>query len=298
MSQAKLIKWKIASVSNIKKMTRALEIVSTVKLQKIKKQTEQYRNFIEEFLKVAHVVHAKLDLFSVDVSACREKTLLIVSWSEKWLCWSLNSKLFKDIFQKYDAVKEDVEIFCIGKKSLEFFARTGFTIAGSLNLKDDFVSDDLESLYSFISAAITEKQYNDVVFYFNYFKNPIKQIPIDLTLFPLNKQNLENFTEQVWQISLDQYRTDDVQTKDLVVEPTTDVLRTEMIQQLIQHMIYWWMLQNKAGEFSARMLAMKNAKDSASWLIKDLTLIYNKARQAAITQEVSEIVSAKIALEE
>jgi len=156
MATMKQIKEKIKSVSNIKKMTRALEVVSTAKLQKVRAKTQNYRDFINEFFRIAQVVHSKVDLFSQSELPKNKKTLLIVMSTDRGLCGPLNSKLFKTIFSQYADQKDqrkNVDVFCLGKKSLEFFVRTGFSTVGSLQIKDNFEGEDLSGLYAFLTES-------------------------------------------------------------------------------------------------------------------------------------------------
>lgn len=298
MAGMKQIKNKIKSVSNIKKMTKALEVVSTIKLQKVKKQTEQYRDFLIEFLKIAQIVHTKVDLFGWSLQTKDEgKTLLLVLSTEKWLCWSINTRLFKNIYQNYKQKKETTDVFCVGKKAVDFFWRMDFSLVGKVSVKDSFTSDDLTVFHAFLQQEMEKKTYTSIKLCFNYFFNPINQLPVQLQLLPFDKEWVDAFIRQIGNISIENYLTNAPIHKDLVLEPTAESLRTQFMEQFIGHLVYGAILQNKAGEFAARMIAMKNAKDNAGSLIDRLTLIYNKARQGAITQEISEIVSAKIALE-
>lgn len=179
---------------------------------------------------------------------------------------------------------------------MEFFSRANFTIAGQLSVNDTFQQDDLQELYIFIRNALESGEYNNIEIYFNYFENAIKQSPITLQLFPLDKESINTFGEQL-NININQFLTKHIELKEVTLEPSITILAQEIKEQFIQHMVYGAILQNKTGEFSARMIAMKNAKDNSNNMIKDLKLSYNKARQGAVTQEISEIMGAKMALE-
>ena len=167
-----------------------------------------------------------------------------------------------------------------------------------MKVHDNFKGEDLSPLYAFLSQAMKENKYSKIKLSFNYYQNTIKQVPVTLDLFPLNKLSLDNFVGQVgMDIELDKYIENLSESNEITMEPSAEVLRKEFVAQFMQHIIFGAMLQNKAGEFSSRMIAMKNAKDNATTMISDLKLRFNKARQAAITQEISEIVSAKMAME-
>lgn len=298
MPNMKKIKTKIKSVSNMKQITKALEVVATVKLQKIKKQTENYRDFMSDFLKIMNVVRFKLNVLNTNKIDPTGRRLIIVMSSDKGLCGNLNSKLFKHIFQKYNDIKDNVDVFCIWKKSFEFFARAWFNVVGNLNLQDNFNENDLSDVYNYILAGISENKYSKIKVYFNYFKNTITQVPLRFKVYPVDQDSFDSFVQDIW-LNLDDVIDDSngLEYKDLIVEPDMKLFKEEMLRQFTQHMVYGAALQNKAGEFASRMLAMKNAKDNASEMIKGLVLSFNKARQSLITQEVTEIMSAKMAIE-
>lgn len=295
MANARQIKAKIKSVKNLQKITRALEIVSTVKLQKTKKRTEHYREFMEEFLRVMRVAHQRIGLFD-EIEDQNGRRLIVVVSSERGLAWSLNSKLFKHIFSKYSDWKEKTDIFCIGKKAVEFFSRNGFNIVGSLHLPDEFEEKDAAPLFTYLQDSLDNKIHAKIKVYFNYFKNTITQVPLRFKLYPLDNESFNTFAKDI-DINLETYQDAIPAYQDFVYEPTKKQLRNSLLKQLAEYIIYGAILQNKTGEFAARMLAMKNAKDNAKKTSDALTIKFNKARQGAITQEISEIVSAKIAIE-
>lgn len=297
MANTKKIKAQIKSVSNIQQITKALEVVATVKLQKVKHQTEQYRDFMIEFMRIVQVLNQKTNIYNTSEGFDTGRKLVVVMGTDKGLCGSLNAKLFKEVFTKYDNQKENVDVFCIGKKTLEFFSRSNFNVVWQVSIKDEFEEDDLQGLYMFIRDAFEKRQYDEIVMYYNYFKNAISQVPLCANLYPLNKESFDTFSKEIG-IDLNSFNTKEMENKDLLLEPTPEELAKEMRKQLLQHMLYGAVLQNKAGEFASRMIAMKNAKDNSTSLIRDLKLSFNKARQSVITQEISEIVWAKMALDD
>jgi F0F1-type ATP synthase gamma subunit len=120
---------------------------------------------------------------------------------------------------------------------LEFFTRSNFEIAGQITLKDNFISDDLRDLYVFLRNAVEIQQYNSIRLYFNYFDNAIKQTPIDIQLFPLNKREYELFAEQI-DININDFMTEETEDKDILLEPSRPELAKEIREQLIQHVVY------------------------------------------------------------
>lgn len=294
MSSLRQIKTKIKSVQSLKKITRALEIVSTVKLQKIKKKTENLRDFMEDFMSILHSVSNKVNIFDTNVDP-KWRRLLIVVTSERWLCGSINSKLLKHIYSKYEDWRDKVDVFCIWKKWVEFFVRSKFNIVWSINLKEKFDSDDLNLVYSYVKKSILNKDYSKIKVYFNRFKNVMTQQPLRFKIFPLDQETFSSFAQDI-DLKTDKHLNQEIKNKVLTIEPDEERFRDELINQLAEHIIFGAVLQNKAWEQASRMIAMKSATDNSWEMINSLTLTYNKARQATITQEISEIVSAKIAI--
>jgi len=204
----------------------------------------------------------------------------------------------KHIAQKYqDAnMKHDVDIIAIGKKGLEFFIRDGWNVVASNHLKDEFDERDLKAIYAYVKQAIAQKTYAKIKIYFNFFKNTVVQIPLRFKLYPLDQESFGAFLQD---LNIDPDTTLSFKKdKNLVIEPNLEQFKTNLIQELTEMIIYHAALHNKTGEHAARMLAMKNAKDNCGDIIGSLQLLYNKTRQSKITQEISEIVSAKIAIEQ
>lgn len=186
------------------------------------------------------------------------------------------------------------DFFIVGKKGLEYCKRVGATIVGHINVSDKLTQKELLPLFSFFDQAIQQGQYTSVSLAFNYFKNSIVQLPTTIQLFPLTLEQISSFFAG---IEVDVALDSGVGNKDLLVEPSIGEVRKEIRRQIRNYVIMSALVQNKTGEHAARMIAMKNAKDNATSFVKSLTLKFNKERQAAITKEISEIVSAKIAIE-
>ncbi len=295
MANTNSIKTKIKSISNIQKITSALEIVSTVKLQKVKTQATNFKEYMTEFLYILDMVDFSRIFQKLDTLNSNKELLVVVS-SEKWLCWSLNSKLFKNIYDITKDEKDKYEVFVVWKKALEFFTRTKYNIVWVLNLKDTFSEKDLTELKGFLIKSVDEEKYSKIKIFFNYFKNTMNQIPTELQLYPLLKENFDQFAKTI-ELDFKLY-SDDSYSKDIIIEPSDEEFYNFILRKFIADITYWTILQNKSWEHASRMVAMKNAKDNSIDLKKILTISYNKQRQSAVTQEISEIVSAKVAMEE
>lgn len=292
MPSLKQIKTRIKSTQNLKKITKALEVVSTVKLQKNKAKTEGMRDYFVTLTKLIAAVGDYSGLFDETVNAQSSRDLVILISSDKGLCGASNSKLFKNLSAEYQDSKDTTDVFVVGKKGVEFCIRAGYNIVGQLMLGDDYGQSDLAALFAYLDVHAGE--YRSVSLMFNYFKNVLVQIPNSLTLYPLDIKQVSSLLEQA---GLELPVNTTAMGDETLIEPDVSTLNTELLRQIKQYIIMSALQQNKLTEHANRMVAMKSAKDNCGQLIDGLTLQYNKARQAAITKEISEIVSAKLAIE-
>lgn len=284
MPSLKHIKTTIKSVNNLKKITNALEVVSTVKLQKIKSYAESLKDYLVDLNRIIWASWINLS----SQNKINWEIVIFLS-SERWLNGSLNTKLAKKLF--LDKKDSETQYFVVWKKWLDLLSRAWKNIIWHINLKDDFDENDILPLTTLILQNI---ETHKITIYFNYFKNVVSQIPTSLQINPINQNTLDEFLEN---IEIAKPQNFDIENKDILLEPSIKELQKEIKRQLVNYMIVSAIIQNKSSEFAARMIAMKNAKDNSNSLINQLVLSYNKARQSVITKEISEIVSAKIAIE-
>ncbi len=296
MADIKQLKIKIQSTKNIKKITNAMEIISTIKLQKVKKSADHLREYMTTFLGMLSSISAYEALFPQPSATATKKFVVVVS-SEKWLCWSLNTMLLKQFDTEYGEYRENVDVYVIGKKAKEYCSRRGYNIVWSLSLKDTFVSDDLKDLYNVLHEAQSNGEYNEIRVWYNFFKNTMKQIPAWFQLFPLSMDKFGEFMNTLEIVVPIGEKKSKYNSIEMKLEPSKELIVQKAYDIMMNVVVYGAVLHNKTGEFASRMLAMKWAKDNASNIIDNLTLAYNKARQDAITKEVLEIVSAKAVLD-
>ncbi len=294
MANLKAIKTKINSIKNLKKITTALEIVSTVKLQKVKAQTEHLKSyFLDLYYILSHIGDPQIIFGQEETNSVADRGLIVLISTDRGLAWALNHKLFKKLFDELRDEWDKLDFFVIGKKWLEFVNRSGGNVVGFLDIPDIIEENHFLPLMEYIYESIKQGKYYKILSYFNFFKNVVVQIPASLSIYPLD---LEAFEDLQSDLSL-RLEQKPVIKKDFLIEPDLPTVIKEFKRQVVNYLIMTSILQNKTWEFASRMLAMKNAKDNSSAMIKDLTLIFNKERQSKITQEVSEIVSAKEAIE-
>lgn len=196
--------------------------------------------------------------------------------------------------QNYGQAKDNVDIFVVGKKGVEYFVRNGWNVVGSAMITDKVEVEEIKPITLYIKQALLEKKYAKVKIYFNFFKNTMTQIFTRFKLYPLDEESFDSFLRNV---GLEDNSLESIDQKYLMIEPSKEEFKFEFLNLMIRNIIYSAVVNNKTTEHAARMLAMKNAKDNCSDVLGELNLLYNKTRQGKITQEISEIVSAKIAIE-
>jgi F-type H+-transporting ATPase subunit gamma len=206
--------------------------------------------------------------------------------------------LFKHFHVQYESKKDAVVLFVIGKKARDFALKHGYEIVGECFLRDSFVSDDLSVLYTLLYDAYQSKRYARMTIYYNYFKNTMTQVPVGLDLMPLSMEACQRFMKELDIVLPSKPSGRSYRVTHIELEPNRQTIIKKAYEIMMRIVVYGAVLHNKTGEFAARMLAMKGAKDNATSIISRLTLAYNKARQDAITKEVLEIVSAKAVIED
>lgn len=292
MADAKQLKVKIQSTQNIKKITWALEIISTLKLQKVKKHTVHLRDCMVSLIDIVAKIDSYKHLFDIEPSAKYEnETMLIVIGTEKWLCWSLNTQLFKHIHSLYDGKQATTDIVVIGKKAKEYFARRGYNVIETLHVSDSINIESAQNVVHTIHTHWSSATHKNIILCYNVFKNTMKYIPSLLSLFPMRADALALFLEEVLGVDIHSHTVH--APKDLIIEPSLLEVKKKLYEMIVHYVIYWAIYQNKTCEFASRMLAMKGAKDNALTQINGLTLSYNKARQDAITKEIIEVAWAR-----
>ncbi len=290
----KLIKGKIKSTIRTSKVTKAMEAVSAVKMRKSQERALQGRPYAETALRILErVSHTKDAEKHPLMSAHTEgKQALIVVTSDKGLAGSLNTSVLKAATQMVAGHPADqVEVICFGKKSYEHFLRRGYAIPlHYTNLKDEVRESDMEAVVSHITSEFINKNYKSVHVIYQSFISTFEQSAVVRQVLPLKSSALQ---EMVTGITPKRGKFSAITTESKPVAHTIESddqsIYSTIFPMLINIMIYHALLESKASEHSARMVAMKNATDKAKEVTHTLTLLYNKERQSVITAEVSEI---------
>lgn len=287
MAGKKEIRTKIASVKNTQKITRAMEMVAASKMRKAQQQMEHSRPYANKILQViGHLGHARPDYQHPYMIARPIKRVgVIIVSSDRGLCGGLNTNLFKTALQQLKKWKNDgidVDLCTIGNKASMFFKRVGGNlIAQASHLGDSPTIESLIGIVKVMLDAYSDGTIDHLVIMYNRFINTMTQAPQVETLLPIEPIDDEKLKKYHW---------------DYIYEPNSEEVLNYLLVRYIESRVYQGMVENIACEQAARMIAMKNASENAVTLIGELQLAYNKARQAAITQELSEIVSGAAAV--
>lgn len=298
MANWKEIKRRIKSIKNTGKITKAMELISTVKMRKAGELALEKKAYMKSMLEVFLSMSDSLEeskFFRKNENT--GKTLAIIVTSNKGLCWGYNINVMKKVNQYMkENSSEKIDFIAVWKRWAGFVWRTGNSLIADFSSE---FSDNIDFVFAkSISRLIQEKfltpEYSKIKVFYNHYVNTIKQVPVARDFLPLTKDGIEVYFKQVFGENFQEekeFLQEDTKKSDYTIEPSKAQVLNELLPMLIDSMFYDILIESKASEHSSRMIAMKNAKDSANKYASKLTLAYNKARQAAITKEVSEIVS-------
>ena len=287
MAGGREIKTKIKSVQNTRKVTRALEMVSASKIRKAQDRMKTSRPYARAMKQViGHLAQANTDYqhpFMVERKDVKRVGFIIVS-SDRGLAGGLNNNLFRKMLgeiRQWNEKGVEVDVVTIGQKASVYFRRVKVNMLASVShLGDTPKLDQLIGVIKVMLDAYTEGSLDRVFVVYNDFVNTMTQRAAFDQLLPLPAAETQ-VARHDW---------------DYIYEPDAATVLDHVITRYIESLVYQAVLENIASEHAARMVAMKAASDNASKLIGTLQLVYNKARQAAITQEISEIVGGAAAV--
>jgi F-type H+-transporting ATPase subunit gamma len=286
MAVGKEIRTKIKSVKNTQKITRAMEMVAASKMRKAQDRMAASRPYSEKIRNViAHLAHAHPEYRHSYMNDREVKRVgFIIVSTDRGLCGGLNANMFRRTLRNLREWSDKgvgIDLCTIGSKGYSFFKRLGSNIvAQTSHLGDEPRVEDLIGTVKVMLDAFDEGKIDRLYVVYNQFVNTMTQDPQTVQLLPIEKdENVE--LEYHW---------------DYIYEPEAKEVLTDLLTRYIESLVYQAAVENTACEQAARMVAMKAASDNAGNMIDDLALAYNKARQAAITQELSEIVSGAAAV--
>jgi F-type H+-transporting ATPase subunit gamma len=297
----KQIKNKIISTKKTGKVTKAMEAVSAVKMRKSQARAFQSRPYIHAAMRILARLSQSGEVMSHPLSQKREvgKKLVVMVTSDKGLAGSVNSAIIKSVETMLKS-GEKFDVIVMGRKALEFAERAELTILGKFtNVSDDVTVADIYTMADTVLSAYKEgSAYAKVEVVYQNFISTFEQAPTKRQILPLDPAEID-FIMRGIKPKTGKFSEDIVMPDSVInyeIEPSASVVLDTLIPQLVQIMLFHALLESKASEHSARMVAMKNATDKSKEVTKSLTLVYNKARQAAITAEVAEITGGMEAM--
>lgn len=291
------IKTKIRSVDRTRKVTKAMETVSAVKMRKAQQRALSGRPYARAALSILERLSPSLVTLAHPLTTARpvRRAGLIVVTSDKGLCGVLNAAVLKEserVIATLGLELKNIDLYVFGRKAAEYFGRRGYTLKSKFeNISDDVSPSDLERISRDVARSFEAGEIDAVRVVYTNFKSTFEQEALSHTVLPFS---LEQFRDIVAGIVPQKGAYAEARPNPAprfyTVEPSESEVLGTLLPRLTTVFLYHMLLESKASEHSARMVAMKNASDKSRDLSKALTRVFNKTRQAVITREVSEIV--------
>ncbi len=276
---------KIKSVSNVKKITKAMQMISAIKMKKAQTAALEGRPYDEELKKIISRVMPKVNekyspLLSTNQGVSNKKKLGIVIASNKGLCGGFNMNLFRFISKNVDFKLTDLVI--MGKKAT-FLGRAGGNITADFSSHNPL--NNISAVFNFALEKFLKQEYQEIILFYNKFISILKIEPAMVKILPVK-------------IDLDKEEADlKIKQAEYLIEPSPEMIIDSLLRSYVQESLKNAIIESEASEHSSRMIAMKNATDNATDVIYNLTMLRNKIRQENITNELLDMVSAKASVE-
>jgi F-type H+-transporting ATPase subunit gamma len=290
MPSTRDIRRRIKSVKNTRQITKAMELVAASKMKKAQASALAGRPYAQLMADMLASLASRVDESAHPFLTKREvktRGILLVT-TDKGLCGPLNGNLFKIVTE----IKTPAKFFVIGRKGAQFLARTKRDMVADFQVHDRVPFNEVKVIAEFMVKQYLEGAIDTIEVVYPRFKNTLVQEPISRPLLPL--ENLRQFIKEL-RAQGAAVETVEADSREVLFEPSVGAVLKALLPFYVNRQIFQFVLSAKASEHSARMVAMKTAKDNATKILGDLTLEYNKARQAAITQEILEIAAASFA---
>ena len=284
MANLKDIRNRIKSVKSIQKVTKAMKMVAAAKMRRAQEHMEEARPYAQRLTEVIQHLLPDVDRENLDLLDVRSvnRVAYVVVTSDRGLAGSFNTNVLKKAQKEIDTIgKNNVDIFCIGKKARDYYKQREYTIIDShTDFWNELYYGDAIRIGKGIISHFTEKRVDEIHVVYNEFVNVANQYVESEKLLPLEFDGEES-------VQLDR-----------LYEPDKNELVKSLIPRHLNIQVWKYLLESFASEQAARMVAMENATENAEEMIKDLTMEFNKARQASITKEILEIVGGAEALKQ
>lgn len=286
MAGMREIKRRVKSIKSTQQITRAMKMVSAAKLRRAQDRAITARPFAFKLKEILTSVAENSTQVVHPLLASREvkKIAVIVLTSDRGLCGGYNSNILKQTRYLLESKKDaQVELITVGRKAFDFFKRTNYSIkANYVGLPDNIPFTQAKEIAKLAIEAYEKTEVDEVYLIYNKFVSAMQQTPTTVKLLPLESENIKG-TEKL--------------KGEYLYEPSPEEILSTLLPKYIEILIYQTLLESKASEHGARMVAMGSATENAGEMIDKLTLIFNRARQASITKEISEIVGGAEAME-
>ena len=285
MASMRDIKRRKVSVQSTQQITKAMKLVSTVKLQRARATAERSKRYFDSMYKTVQSILARTGNIEHKFLQAGESTkkAVIVITSNRGLAGGYNSNIIKLITRHETWKKEDVEVYAIGSKGRDALARNGYTIRMDLSdIVEEPAYADAMQLSKTLLQSFEDGEIGEIYLAYTAFKNTVSHVPTLLKLLPVDRQETETSEEE--------------SNVPMNFEPSEEGALDLLIPKYITSLIYGGLIEAVASENGARMQAMDSATSNAEEIIDDLTLKYNRARQSSITQELTEIIAGADAI--
>lgn len=298
---------RIKSVKNTRQITKAMEMVASVKMQKAVRAIQSERAYIQETWNLLTELTEAAKQVSNPLLSTRpvEKVALLVVSSDRGLCGSFHADIFRKIrsYQKENPDNinfDNLDVVIIGSRAVEFVGKIKFgnIIASFDSQEDDVQYSKTTAISKMLIDGYAEKKYDKVLILYSHFVSSLAQKPVIKQLLPVSKEHLD--LPEVWEIRNERLEIRNEKMRDerveYLFEPDPEEVLSQILPQFLKTQVYGAVLESNASEQSARMVAMKSATDNAGELIDELQLTYNSIRQDSITREIAEISAGAEAL--
>jgi F-type H+-transporting ATPase subunit gamma len=288
MANLKEVKERINSVSSTQQITKAMKMVAAAKLRRAQDKIVQMRPYSQKLTSILNNISSGAE-GSTDIVYAEERdvsNLLIVAiTSDKGLCGAFNSNILKASMALIEENKDkQITVMPVGKKALDYFKKRSFPLISDYSkLFEDVSFDPVKEAAEHVMASFVSGKFDKVLLVYNEFKNVATQEVIKEQFLPISKIEQEDGASR--------------SSQEYLVEPSREYIIEELVPNSLKIQFYKAILDSNASEHGARMTAMSKATDNAAELLKELKLVYNRTRQAAITNEILEIVAGANALE-
>jgi len=286
MANLRDLRRRIKSIKSTQQITKAMKAVSAAKMRKAQEAVISARPYSKRIKGVLGRVAVASGGTNHPLLEVREpkKVAFIVMAADRGLCGGFNGNVIRRAAEEIKSAGMDASLVVVGRKSRDFFQRRGYNIAKEyIGLGDNIRYASARDIGSFVVEKYSKEEYDVVYLIYSQFVNVLVQKPVMVKLLPAEPPAEEG--------------EDETKKVDYIFEPSAEAVLAELLPKYIENAIYQGLLETKAGFYSAQMTAMDNATKNASEMIDNLTLVMNRARQAVITKEISEICSGAAALE-